>query len=141
MGVGWVIRMKKIVCLLLVAVLFLNGCSVEDDNGKKLRDLEFTVVEEGEVPEELAKIIEEKKNSEFKITFTDGTYLYIVVGYGEQATGGYSIAVNELYLSDNAIYLHTNLIGPSKDEKISQVLTYPHIVIKTEYLDESVVFQ
>lgn len=133
--------MKKIICLFFVAVFLLCGCSIEDENGEKLKDLEFTVVEEGEVPEELTKIIEDKKTKEFKITYSDGTYLYIVVGYGEQATGGYSVAVNQLYLSDNAIYLDTNLIGPSKDEKISQVITYPSIVLKLEYLEKSVVFQ
>ena len=133
--------MKKIWCLFLLAIIFVSGCSTIKENGEKLKDLEFTVVEEREVPEELAKLIEEKKHSEFKVTYADGTYLYIVVGYGEQATGGYSIAVNELYLSSNAIYLDTNLIGPTKDEKISQVLTYPYIVIKIEYLEENVVFQ
>jgi hypothetical protein len=114
---------------------------MEESSNDKLRDLEFTVVEESDIPQELLKIIEEKKNSEFKITYTDNENLYICVGYGEQQTGGYSIAVNELYLTDNAIYIDTNLIGPSKDEKISEGLSYPYVVVKTEYMDKSVVFE
>lgn len=119
----------------------MAGCNVSNEDGEKLRDLDFTVVKEGEIPKELADIIEGKKIQNFKLTYTDGENLYIVIGYGEQPTGGYSIAVNEIYLSKNAIYVDTNLIGPSKDENISQVLTYPYIVIKTENIDRSVVFQ
>ena len=47
---------------------------------------------------------EERKAENFKLTYSDKQYLYICIGYGEQETGGYSIAVNELYLTDNAIY-------------------------------------
>lgn len=129
------------VWILLVTACLLIGCSVENTDPVKLKDLEFTVVENAEVPEELLTIIEEKKAADFKLTYEDGGYLYIVVGYGEQNTGGYSIAVNELFLTSNAIYIDTNLIGPSKDEKIADAASYPYIVIKTEYLDKSVVFQ
>ena len=36
---------------------FLGGCSASKDDGGKVRDLEFTVVSETEIPEELQKII------------------------------------------------------------------------------------
>jgi hypothetical protein len=131
----------KIVLIVFVFILTLTGCTMEEESNEKLRDLEFTTVEETDIPDELLKIIEEKKNSEFKITYTDNESLYICVGYGEQKTGGYSIAVNELYLTSNAIYVDTNLIGPSKDENISEALSYPYVVVKTEYMDKSVVFE
>lgn len=134
-------RFLKTIVVILTVVLIITGCTVEESSNEKLRDLEFTVVEEADIPEELLKIIEEKKSEEFKITYTDNENLYICVGYGEQQTGGYSIAVNELYLTSNAIYMDTNLIGPSKDEKISEALSYPYIVVKTEYMDKSVVFE
>jgi len=131
----------KFVLILVICMVMVSGCTMEEENNEKLRDLEFTIVEESDVPEELLKIIEEKKNGEFKITYTDNESLYICVGYGEQKTGVYSIAVNELYLTSNAIYIDTNLIGPSKDEKISEALSYPYVVVKTEYMDKSVVFE
>jgi PrcB C-terminal len=135
-------RFLGVIIAVVIAVLFtLNGCSMEEPSNEKLRDLEFTIVEESDIPEELFKIIEEKKASEFKITYTDNESLYICIGYGEQKTGGYSIAVNDLYLTSNAIFINTNLIGPSKDEKISEALSYPYVVVKTEYMDKSVVFE
>ncbi len=122
-------------------VSFLAGCSVERKDVAKVRELEFEVVEEKEIPEELRQIIEEKKEKEFKISYDDGENLYIVVGYGTQNTGGYSVAVKELYLTANAVYIKTNLIGPSAEDQKIEVQTYPYVVVKTEYLEYSVVFE
>jgi hypothetical protein len=136
-------RRSKYILLGIVIILLeviVSGCKAEETSLKKIKDLEFTVVEDTDVPEELKKIIEEKKSSAFKLSFSDSDYLYIVVGYGEQATGGYSISVDELYLTENAIYIGTTLLGPSKDEHVTQALTYPYIVVKTEFMDKSVVF-
>lgn len=119
----------------------LSGCSVGRDDGGKVRDLEFTVVGDGEVPQELMKTIEEKKSDVFKLTYSDGQSLYIVSGYGEQPTGGYSITVEELYLTENSIVMDTDLKGPENGEDPGSEKSYPYIVIKTEYLENPVVFQ
>lgn len=122
-------------------LLCLCSCGVQKENKEKVQDLEFTVVDDKELPEELLKEIEQKKIEEMKNTFTTEEYLYIIVGYGEQKTSGYSIAVEEFYLGKNAIYIDTSLVGPSKDEKVNNVPTYPYIVIKTPKRTEPVVFQ
>lgn len=133
--------MKKIFALLCIfSILLLSSCSTKKEEIKKIKTLEFTIVEEENIPEELNRIIDEKKQQAFKLSYSDKDYLYIVVGYGNQETSGYSIAVDELYLAENAIYINTNLIGPVKDEPVSQTQTYPYVVVKTEYLDKSVVF-
>ena len=134
-------RFIGVIVVIISMIFLLNGCSMEESSNQKLRDLEFTIVSENDIPEELLKIIEEKKGSEFKITYADNESRYICIGYGEQKTGGYSIAVSDLYLTSNAIFIKTNLIGPSKDEKISEGLSYPYIIVKTEYIDKSVVFE
>lgn len=107
----------------------------------KLRDLDFTVLSEEKIPDELKTIVEERKAENFKLTYSDKQYLYICIGYGEQETGGYSIAVNELYLTDNAIYVSTSLLGPEASEKSNKTPSYPYIVIKTEFLDQTVIFE
>lgn len=127
--------------LLVVMTLSFCGCSITEDGGMKLRDLDFTLVSDERMPEELKVMIEEKKGEEFKFTYADQEFLYLCIGYGEQSTGGYSIAVNELYLTDNAIYVDTNLLGPSAKEKTNPAVSYPYIVIKTDFLDKTVVFE
>lgn len=133
--------MKRLFLLLCVAVFFLCSCSMAKEDGEKVQDLDFTVVEEKEVPPELLSMIEEKKKTAMKHTWTNEDYLYIIIGYGEQKTSGYSIAVEEFYLGKNAIYVDTSLIGPSKEETVNETLTYPYIVLKTEKREEPVVFR
>ncbi len=124
-----------------ILVLLAAGCSSENLSTEKLRDIDFTVIDEDDVPEELQEMIDEKEEKPFKLTYADDGILYIAVGYGEQPTTGYSIQVKELYESKNAIYIHTNLIGPSKDEKILERKTHPYIVVKMEHIDKNVVFE
>jgi len=136
--------MKKLFILILTAVLVaasLFGCSISKEDKDKVKDLEFTVVEDAEVPEELMKLIEAKKQSMFKLTYTNDQALYIVVGYGKQETGGYSISVNELFLTDNSIVIKTNLIGPSKEETPTSEPSFPYVVVKTELNEHPVIFQ
>lgn len=128
--------------LFLCGLLFTAGCQITDsDKTAKVKDLEFTVVEEADQPEELKALIEEKKKEPMKLTYSNKEYLYIVVGFGEQRSGGYSISVDELYLTENAVYIKTTLIGPKADEKVTQAATWPFVVVKTELREESVVFE
>lgn len=126
---------------IMSSFLILDGCGVEETSSEKLRDLEFTVVEDNQVPTELAATMEEKKAEGFKLTYSDQEYLYIAVGYGVQDTSGYSITADKCYLSKNAIYFGSTLVGPSKGEKINKVKSYPCIVIKMEFMEKSVVFE
>ena len=139
--------MKKIRTALLLwgifaaIVLSVGGCTMLSEEKIKLRDLDFTVLGEEKIPEQLRSIIDEKKGAAFQITYTDNASLYICVGYGEQETGGYSIAVNELYLTATAIIVNTSLLGPDPSEKNNKTPSYPYIVIKTEFLEQTVTFE
>lgn len=133
-----------LVCGLLAwvfAVRVLTGCSVQKEDQDKVRDLEFTVTGEADLPQELAQLIQEKKAAPFKLTYSNDQGLYIVVGYGEQQTGGYSISVRELYLTENSIVIDTELLGPEKGEEAGVEKSYPYIAVQTEYLENPVIFQ
>lgn len=136
-------RIKKwIVTVCVICGVFgMCGCTMLSEERVKLEDLDFTVLSEEVVPKELKTIIEEKKADEFKLTYSDDAYLYIVIGYGQQNGGGYSIAVNELYLAEESIYVNTTLLGPENKEAGGKVPTCPYIVLKTEFIDKPVVFE
>lgn len=137
-------NMKKLAIwaagLLLSCVCLLGGCS---DKGaeEKVKDLEFTVVGQNEIPKELMDMIEQKKAEEFRLTYTSGEDLYIAVGYGEQQTGGFSISVPEFYLTENSMVIKTELQGPEQGSQQAASPSYPFIVIKTKFIEEPVVFQ
>lgn len=134
-------RTVRLGTLLMFLVILVCGCGVEEKNGKKLKEMEFTVVSDQEVPEELKKIIQEKKKDEMKLTYLTDENLYIVRGYGQQKTGGYSIQVKDLYLTDSAVYLETELMGPGENDSVKKAKSYPYLVVKTEKTEDVVVFE
>lgn len=104
-------------------------------------DLDFTVCEEGRLPAELVDIINEKKVSPFKLTFTTREYMYIVVGYGAQQRGGCSVTVNALYRTSEAVYIDTNLIGVEGETIRIDGMTYPYVAVKCENQNLPVVYE
>lgn len=108
---------------------------------KKLKDLDFTVLGDNEIPMELKQIIEENKHEVAKTTYVDMGELYIIVCYGDQPSTGYSIQVNELYETENTIVIKTTLKGPSKNEQVLKLVTSPYIVVKLENIDKTVVYK
>ena len=139
--------MKRILKILWMTGLILSlaagfaGCSVSKENRDKVRDLEFQTAPSEELPEELSKLISEKVSQPFKLTYTDDKNLYIAVGYGAQPTGGYSISIREVYLTENSIVLATELMGPEKGENPGTEQSFPYIVLRTELLEEPVIFK
>ena len=71
----------------------------------------------------------------------DGSYSYIIVGYGQQETSGYSIQVGDVYQGENGIWVDTDLIGPEKSEATEAVPSYPYVVIKIESVDQTIRFK
>ena len=74
------------------------------------------------------------------MAYQSGNELYLIKGYGRQMGGGYSIQVEGLEKSEDAIQLRTKLIGPSSEEEQSPEPSYPYIVLKTEYRNLPVLF-
>lgn len=124
---------------LLVCIVITTACGLEKIKTKKTKDVNFTVVAESEVPTEIQQMIEERKEKEFKVTYSDNQYTYIIIGYGRQKYDGYSIKVREMYETENAIYVKTEFEGP-KEYTNNETNTYPCIVIKIEYSDKNVIF-
>lgn len=139
----WKIMKKMWIFFAMVVICcgLFTSCKMEQTATDKIGDIDYTVVEDADLPEELKEIIEEKKESEFKLSYAKDSYLYIVVGYGIQQTGGYSISVDDLYETENSVFMKTTLIGPSEQEEISKAATYPYVVVKMEFLDKDVVYE
>lgn len=104
-------------------------------------EVDYTVVSSIEIPEEINKIIEEKKEKEFKISYTTNDYTYLIVGYGPKQTSGYSICIPMIGRTYNSIVVKTELLSPKKGEMIANKVTYPVIVIKIEKCEEPIIFE
>lgn len=123
-----------------VVLLLLGGCKTADE-AECIRELEYTVLAKENIPTELLEELEARKSKLFQVTYEDGAYLYLCVGYGEQESGGYCIQTRELALYEEYILLDTVLMGPTQEEAAQKVSSAPYLVIRTEALDYPVVFR
>ncbi len=137
----YIIRRYGCFMFLIGLLCLFCGCSVREENTQKVKDLSYTIVEDEDIPQTLRETIEEKKAAECKLTYETEEALYVVRGYGEQETGGYSIAVKEFYLTKNAVCLDTELIGPAKNDHPAKSPSFPYIVLKTERQNKNVIFE
>lgn len=129
----------QLLLVLVICIGVTTACGLEKIKMKKTKNIDFTVVAESEIPVEVYQIIEQRKEKEFKVTYSDNQYTYIMIGYGKQKYDGYSIKVKEMYETENAIYVKTEFEGP-KEYTSNETNTYPYIVIKIEYSDKNVIF-
>ena len=111
-----------LILILIICIVVTSSCGIQKINRKKIKDIDFTVVTEAEVPQEVKQIIEER-----------------IIGYGKQKYEGYSITVKKLFESSNAIFVRTEFLGPKKYTN-NETKTYPVIVIKIKYNDKNVIF-
>lgn len=136
-------RMKKyfyeICCvILLMGIMGCNFRIIPEEEEK--REVEFVIVSEECIPREVAMLIENRKKEEMKLTYVDEENRYIIIGYGEQKSGGYSIYIKEFYATENALYVDTCLMGPKTKNENKECLSYPVIVLQTSELGLPVVF-
>ena len=130
----------RIVLTAAVLALLLSGCRFVRVEEEERKPVDYIVVERRDIPEELSRLMEEKKEKEFQLSYETGDDLYLAKGYGRQMSGGYSIQVEELGESSNGIFFVTKLLGP-KDLKEAGVPSYPCIVIKTRKQEKPVTFR
>ncbi len=125
----------------LLMLVLLTACGGSKVSKQQETPLDYTVVPRSDVPETLLNTLNEKKSESMTMTYGEGEYLYIIVGYGVMPTGGYSISVERLVETEDEIFIKTNLRGPAAGEAVNKAESYPYIVVKTEYTDKKVVFE
>ena len=123
----------KVLILLVIVIAcgFVFWACSSDSRPEKTGDISYTVVPENEVPEE------------FRLSFSEGENLYLVVGYGRQETGGYSIQIKDLYLAGDVIYLDTELLGPLPEETADakDSTAAPWLAVKMQQMDKTIYFE
>lgn len=132
----------RILLFLLLPVCLLAGCtSGQGEGAAGRREIDYTVADVRKLPEELLQVIEENKKGEIRMTYTDGEDMYLIRGYGEQKTGGYSVAVAECSEDETTILFDTRLLGPENPEGLSRDPSYPYVVVKIEAREKEVLIQ
>lgn len=140
--------MKRRILVLAAAFLLLlvcGGCSASVIKSGEGRDLDFTVVGRSELPDEVEAVLDEKLGTSFQTACQYGESLYLLCGYPAQEAGDYSIRVNRLAATEDAIYFQAELTGTdgsaAGEGQETAGRSAPWIAVKTEYLDLPVIFE
>ena len=132
-------RLLTFAAILLVFACSLTGCGTEEKSARG-KELDYTVVPTADCPADFLSEINKKKINPFQMTYDDGAYCYLAVGYGEQETNGFSIRVLGLYEKGDNICFETSQVGPEDDQVVSQKKSTPYLVVKTGRTDRKVEF-
>ena len=109
------------------------GSGVWNDEEKETgKELSYAIVKPGDFPPEIDQILRKKKESAFQMAYESGDDLYILRGYGKQKSGGFSIQIEEVSKSENAVFVRTKLVGPAAKEEQKGAASCPYVVLKTK---------
>lgn len=133
---------KRLLFVFLIALLSvcIVGCSMIQKKAGEEKKVDYTVVKKEELPPEVKKVIEIKKQEEFQMSYQCEDELYLMRGYGIQSTGGYSIQVEYVTENKEEIHVKTKLIGPESKEEQKDAISCPYIVVKIEKRDKRIIF-
>lgn len=110
----------------------------EGNKGITVNQLDILYVEEDKAQELLGeKYTNLRELKGYKvITVNNETYLYI--GLGEKSTGGYGIEVTRLEDNEGILNVEVNVIQPKPGDMVTQVITYPHKILKLNFTPKEV---
>lgn len=114
----------------IVLVIGMRSMSGEEAVG-------FEVVDENRIPMEITNdVIPEYKTLERALACRSDDDIYVMVTRGEKPTSGFGVSVDKMSLEEKDG--KTNLIvyalfeDPDKETPISQIITYPMSIVKTD---------
>ncbi len=117
----------------------MSGCLSGGAQEERI-SVAFQVVAFDKAPQKLQEIIEEHKKEEIKMTWEGDEGRYIIRGYGEQPTGGYSIRADAVEFVGEGLHVTTTLIPPQKEQAAAEA-SYPCIILLIENMDQEVTFE
>lgn len=123
-----------LIVIVLFAVIATKGVVKLMSGGEAV--VGYEIVKANDVPEKLGEIIPRYKMLERALaTEVDGS-VYVIVTRGEKLTGGYTVDVESLNLvkenEENKLVVHAVFKDPSENDVVSQNLSYPYVVLKTD---------
>lgn len=129
--------------LCILCIVGLCACQKEEmvPDYMSAPDLAFEIVTGQDVPQKVNEKIFQKQKEQFGFTYRDGDTMYIILGFGIQPTGGYSIQIVALKDTEDKIVVEANLVAPQPEDVVSDRESYPFIILKVQESQKNVQFR
>lgn len=105
----------------------------------------FQEVEENKIPAEISsEVIPEYKTLERALACVSGDDVYVIVTRGEKPTSGFGVMIDKMVIEEKEdnknLIVYAKFDDPDKETPISQIITYPICIVKTDlsYLPDNI---
>lgn len=117
----------------IIAIVFAAGYFMV--NGES--EVEFEIVKDKDIPMDITTdIIPEYQTLERALACVVDDKVYVIVTRGEKPTSGFNVSVNRMTIEENEgktnLIVYADFKDPQKETAISQIITYPIAVVKTD---------
>ncbi len=123
-------QILRLAVLIVGLVLTLTACSPSAD--RPYEGVEVIPVMLEEAPAEVRAVVEENRARFFQRSLVIGDSTYIVAGYGEKPTAGYSVEFGEALRRDDRVRVVVIYSAPAPGLAVAQVLTYPVTIARLD---------
>jgi hypothetical protein len=109
-----------------VIVEALSDISIE-------RPIDFEVLDYQEIMDNelLKNFYENNYMTKGIYSLADGEWMYVLIAAGEKPTGGYDLTIDSITeVTKGTAYIHATLTSPEEGSMVTQVLTYPALIVR-----------
>lgn len=125
-------RRVSLVWVLLMMMGLICGCAGSKAASGEAKAVEYSVVQMGEVPEEVSEMIANQGDQVFQMVYKSDGWIYVMRGYGRQKLSGYSIRITDVQIAEGTLHVTTQLVGPDNKKSQEGGGSNPYFVIKLE---------
>jgi ribosomal protein L35AE/L33A len=129
-------RRYGLVLLLLLFVFAISACS----RMPEVVDVAYRKITVFEAPQQIRDMLENTKEQESASVYVVDRVVYILITRGEKMTGGYGVNVVDIdkhILGEDrfGITVRVEYTDPKPGQPVTQAITYPFVIVKTELID------
>jgi hypothetical protein len=126
-----------VILVILIGALLVKYVPKFISGGEK--EVSYVVLEKNQVPDKIQEILPRYKMLERALAAKVEDQIYVIVTRGEKLTGGYSVDIERMQLAkeneESKLVVYAVFKDPKPDELVTQAITYPYIVAKTDLKD------
>ncbi len=99
-------------------------------------EVEHMVLDKEQIPEAISEILPRYKMLERALAAKVDNEIYVIVTRGEKQTAGYDVEIKKVEVveeeEEKKLVVHAIFKDPNPDDIVTQSMTYPYVVAKTE---------
>ena len=128
----WIRLLGLWIAIVFTCAACASSESSTQEDEAKAPDLAYEIVESSKIPQKLSEKIQQEQKERFGFSYRNGEDLYIAFGFGEKATGGYSIQIAAVKDMGSKVIVEARLIAPQAGEVVTKSVSYPYMVLLTK---------